>query len=47
MYEFSATLLTVVYISGSFGVNLLCRDVTVDLLISLFELKNFSIYTFG
>ena len=47
MYEFSATLLTVVYISGSSGVNLSYRDVTTDLLVSLFELKNFAVYTFG
>ena len=29
MYEFSATFLTVVYVSGPSGVNLLCRDATV------------------
>ena len=40
-YELSATLLTVMYIRWSSGVNLLCRDVTVCGSVGLFLLRTF------
>ena len=39
MYEFSATFLTVVYISGSSGVTLSCRDVPVCWFVGLSALN--------